>query len=106
MSPRSSSQARHPGVGRHAEASLITPPPHEVHAFPLAMASEGSRVRVRLLQGGKSLVMRLTELGLNQGTELIVVQRQGGGLVVARGETRIALGGGMAAKILVTEVEA
>ena len=85
---------------------MITSPPHEVHAFPLAMASEGSRVRVRLLQGGKSLVMRLTELGLNQGTELIVVQRQGGGLVVARGETRIALGGGMAAKILVTEVEA
>jgi ferrous iron transport protein A len=29
------------------------------------------------------------------------VQRQGGGLLIARGEARIALGGGMAAKIQV-----
>lgn len=72
--------------------------------FPLMMASDGERVRIRSLSGGKSLVMRLTELGLNQGTELRIIQRQGGGLVVARGEIRIALGGGMATKILVTAV--
>ncbi len=72
--------------------------------FPLIMAGDGERVRIRTLQGGKGLVMRLTELGLNQGTEVRVVQRQGGGLVVARGETRIALGGGMASKILVEAI--
>lgn len=72
--------------------------------FPLTMATEGERVRIQSLQGGKGLMLRLTELGLNQGAELRVVQRQGGGLVVARGETRIALGGGMATKILVTAV--
>lgn len=74
--------------------------------FPLTMAGEDERVCVQSLQGGKQLTRRLTELGLNQGTELRVVQRRGGGLVVARGETRIALGGGMASKILVTLVSA
>ncbi|MFD2112273.1 FeoA family protein [Thiorhodococcus fuscus] len=70
--------------------------------FPLMMANDGDRVRIQSLLGGKGLIMRLTELGLNQGTELRIIQRQGGGLVVARGEIRIALGGGMATKILVT----
>lgn len=72
--------------------------------FPLTMAGNDETVRIQSLQGGKGLMLRLTELGLNQGAELRVVQRQGGGLVVARGETRIALGGGMATKILVTAV--
>lgn len=76
--------------------------PAPERTFPLTMAGEHERVRVYRLQGGKGLTRRLTELGLNQGCELHVVQRQGGGLVVARGETRIALGGGMASKILVS----
>jgi ferrous iron transport protein A len=65
------------------------------------MADEGTPVRIVALNGGKGLALRLTELGLNVGTEIRVVQRQGGGLLVARGESRIALGGGMAAKVLV-----
>ena len=72
--------------------------------FPLAMADEGAALRILALHGGKGLAMRLTELGLNVGTEIRVVQRQGGGLLVARGESRIALGGGMAAKIQVAPV--
>ena len=75
--------------------------PAAAKAFPLAMAGEGERVRIRTLQGGKGLAKRLTELGLNPGIEVRIVARQGGGLVVARGETRLALGGGMASKILV-----
>lgn len=65
------------------------------------MADEGALVRIVALNGGRGLALRLTELGLNVGTEIRVVQRQGGGLLVARGESRIALGGGMAAKVLV-----
>jgi ferrous iron transport protein A len=68
------------------------------------MADEGVPLRILALHGGKTLVMRLTELGLNVGAEIRVVQRQGGGLLVARGEARVALGGGMAAKILVAPV--
>ncbi|WP_040730966.1 FeoA family protein [Thiocapsa marina] len=69
--------------------------------FPLMMADEGACLRIIALNGGKGLTTRLTELGLNVGSEVRVVQRQGGGLLVARGESRIALGGGMAAKIQV-----
>ncbi len=72
--------------------------------FPLMMADEGARVRITALMGGKGLSLRLTELGLNLGAEISVVQRQGGGLLIARGEGRIALGAGMAAKIMVTPV--
>ena len=70
-------------------------------SFPLAMADEGQSVRVIALRAGRNLDRRLTDLGLNVGSELRVVQRQGSGLVVTRGEARIAIGGGMAMKILV-----
>ena len=70
--------------------------------FPLMMADEGARVRVVALNGGAGLDRRMAEMGLNVGAELVVRQRQGGGLVVMRGETRFALGGGMAHKIMVT----
>lgn len=74
-------------------------------AFPLSMADEGMRVRVVALRGGAGLVMRMTEMGLNVGSELTVLHRQrGGGLVVGRGETRFALGGGLAHKVMVERV--
>ncbi len=73
--------------------------------FPLMMADEGLRVRVVALKGGAGLDRRMTEMGLNVGAELIVRQRQGGGLVIMRGETRFALGGGMAHKIMVAPVQ-
>jgi ferrous iron transport protein A len=69
--------------------------------FPLAMAQEGEQVKIYMLRGGKGLEMRLTSLGLNIGSELTVSQRVGGNLVVLRGETRLALGAGMAQKIMV-----
>ncbi len=69
--------------------------------FPLAMAQEGEQVQIFLLRAGKGLEMRLTSLGLNTGSELTILHRQGGQLVVLRGETRLALGAGMAQKIMV-----
>ncbi|TWH63967.1 ferrous iron transport protein A [Azomonas agilis] len=77
----------------------------QTSGFPLAMASEDTAVRIISLQGGASLTKRLTEMGLNVGSEIWVRQRQGaGGLVISRGETRFALGFGMASKILVCPV--
>ncbi len=74
------------------------------NCFPLMMADEGTQVRVVALLGGTGLDRRMTEMGLNVGAELVIRQRQGGGLVVTRGETRFALGGGMAHKIMVAPV--
>lgn len=65
------------------------------------MADEGQRVRVIALRAGRNLDRRLTDLGLNIGSEVCVVQRHGGGLVVLRDQIRIALGAGMATKIIV-----
>ena len=92
-------------MGREtAEVPMSNRESHDNPPFPLAMAGEGEHVRIFLLRGGRGLQMRLTDLGLNVGSELIVSQRQGGSLVVIRGETRLALGAGMAQKIMVVRV--
>ncbi len=70
-------------------------------SFPLSMADEGRHVLVVALKGGSGLDRRMTEMGLNVGAKLVVRQREGGGVVVMRGETRYALGGGMAHRIMV-----
>ena len=70
-------------------------------SFPLSMADEGRHVLVVALRGGSGLDRRMTEMGLNVGAKLVVRQREGGGVVVMRGGTRFALGGGMAHKIMV-----
>jgi len=77
---------------------------HGVTAFPLSMSTEGEKVKVSLLRGGKSVELRLTSMGLNVGSELTVSQHQGGNVVVVRGETRLALGSSMAQKIMVEKI--
>lgn len=72
--------------------------------FPLAMAQEDESVRILILRGGIQLEMRLTTLGLNVGSEIRIIQKQGGKMVVKRGETRLALGAGMASKIMVVHL--
>lgn len=56
------------------------------------------------IQGGRHLARRLLALGLRQGNLLTVVQRRGQGLVLASGEARIAVGAGIADKLLVTPI--
>lgn len=70
------------------------------------MAGEGASVRVTALRGGTGLDRRVTELGLGIGSEITVLQRQGGGLVLARDGMRVAIGGGIAHKILVVALNA
>jgi len=72
-----------------------------VKPFALAMAAEGQPVRIVSLRAGRNMDRRLADLGLNIGSEISVVQRQGGGLIVARDAARVAVGAGMAMKILV-----
>ena len=71
--------------------------------MPLVMASPGEKVRVVGLLGGKGVGHRLASMGLNQGAELEVIKSGGPGpMIVASGETRIALGHGMAKQIVVS----
>lgn len=71
--------------------------------FPLSMATPGATVRVAALRGS-GMDRRMTEIGLNVGAEIRVVQHQGGGLVVQRGESRFALGAGLAHRVMVVPV--
>ena len=73
------------------------------HAFPLALAAAGEKVRIASLNAGKKLERRLADLGLPVGSELEIMHREGRGrMVVGRGYARVALGAGMTSKILVT----
>jgi ferrous iron transport protein A len=70
----------------------------------LAKFPTGSHGYVHELRGGQRLAGRLAALGLTLGAEIEVLQNPGRGpvLVLVRG-TRLALGRGQAAKIIVGE---
>jgi|JFJP01.1.fsa_nt_gi ferrous iron transport protein A len=72
------------------------------HTFPLGLASEFEKVKIVSVHGGKVLTKRLASMGLVEDTEIQVLQKEhGSGVVVLCGETRLALGMGMAHKISV-----
>lgn len=68
----------------------------------LALVGVGTRVRLLELRGSPGLSHRLAELGLVPGVELEVVQDGGGNLLLAVGDTRLALGRGVAHSLIVT----
>lgn len=68
---------------------------------PLARLPLGGRAAIRQVLGGRQLIHRLLSLGLRVGTEIELTQRRGGGVVVATEGTRVALGAGVAEKLLV-----
>jgi len=73
-------------------------------ALPLGFLQAGCSAVVREFQGGKSLRQRLIELGLVHGTRVRVVKNdRGGPLIISVGEGRLAIGRGMALKIMVEE---
>ena len=74
-------------------------------ALPLALATEGARFRIDRFLGGCAMTQRLTDMGLYVGSEVRIAQRHGGQLVVVRGETRLALGAGIAHKVMVSPID-
>jgi len=74
--------------------------PTTLTSRPLTDVSPGERVRVVAVGGGKRFVQRLADLGLMLDAELQVVNNIGP-IIVALDNTRVALGRGVAAKILV-----
>lgn len=72
------------------------------NAVSLAMVEAGTMVRLVSVQGGRELRSRLADMGLVPGMELRVIRNTGGPFIIAIKESRLALGRGMAQKILVT----
>lgn len=73
----------------------------KVSRFPLPMAPHGQPLRVLDLSANKATHQRLCSMGISPGCELRVVQRSAGNLVVAIGNTRLAIGPGIAQKVFV-----
>jgi ferrous iron transport protein A len=70
--------------------------------FPLLLAGEGERVRIVAYRSGREMERKLADLGLTVGSEVTVLSRHGHGpLVVARDHVRIAIGAGIAHRVLV-----
>jgi ferrous iron transport protein A len=67
------------------------------------MVTPGEDVRLITIQGGRGIRQRLADIGLTPGTVLQVVQSDGWGpLIVAfKNDARLALGRGMAHKMMV-----
>ena len=74
-------------------------------ARPLSLAAAGHDLELVEVRAGRKLTHRLAELGLTPGIHLRVVQDHGGPLLVCVRGSRIAIGRGMAQKLLVITVE-
>lgn len=61
----------------------------------------GQSVRVKEITGGRRARNRLMELGIIEGTAIGVFSNEGGPLIIAVGNSRFAIGRGIAQKILV-----
>lgn len=70
--------------------------------MPLTLASVGEEVRLVDIRGGQELRKRLADLGFNPGMSFRVVQMDTNGpVILAIKDSRMALGRGMAQKVMV-----
>ncbi len=70
--------------------------------LPLLLAKTGERVVIKEMTGGTIARARLAAMGLRPGDEIEIIKNDGQGrLILAHGNTRLALGKGVASKILV-----
>jgi Fe2+ transport system protein FeoA len=73
--------------------------------MPLSMASPGQEVRLVGVRGGWGIRRRLADMGLTPGEKVWVVQSgPSGPLLIAVRDSRLALGRGMAHKIMVEPI--
>jgi len=72
-------------------------------AVRLAECKRGDRLTILAIDAGRAATLSLMNMGLGIGRELELLRRSplGGPLLVLRGETKVAIGYGMAQKILV-----
>lgn len=73
-----------------------------IRLMPLSYAHEGERGIIEEFMGGSGAQLRLASMGLRRGDEVEVITNRGEGqLVVAVNATRLAMGRGLAKKIMV-----
>ncbi len=75
-------------------------------SLPLGLLSVGTPARVVEIRGGRELVRKLLALGIRIGSVVQIEHHRGRGLVVSAGATRVALGGGIVATLMVIPLAA
>ena len=71
---------------------------------PLGFLAPGEEGVIKEIAGGTGINERLRGMGMTKGKSLRMIQNNAcGPVIVALGETRLALGRGMALKVLVEE---
>ena len=69
--------------------------------MPLAMANTGEQVTIRKITGKDEVRQHLAELGFVVDTDVTVVSRIGGNVIVQVKDSRVALDQSMATRIMV-----
>jgi len=69
--------------------------------MPLTSINPGQEVTLVEIEGGRGLRSKLYSMGLIPGVKLSIVGNRGGPIMIAVNDTRLALGFGMARKIMV-----
>jgi ferrous iron transport protein A len=72
---------------------------------PLTELPKGSKVKVVDIVAGKGLRDRLLQMGLTPGAVVEVVENSSGPIILSVRGVTIALGRGMASKVLVEELQ-
>ena len=75
---------------------------HQTKTIPLSQAPEDRPLKLVEIDAGKRLKYRLAEMGLNIGVEVTILQKAGGPLLVCVRDSRVAIGRGMATKLIVS----
>jgi len=65
----------------------------------------GRSGRIASIEGGNQMVRRMLSLGLRVGTVINMLNPRGSSVVIQNAGTRVALGPGMAEKLLVEPLE-
>jgi len=69
--------------------------------LPVSLSSEGEKLIVKRITGTPQTKHHLENLGFVPGSEILIVSKNTGNLIVKIRDTRIALGQEMAARIFV-----
>lgn len=71
--------------------------------IPLTMGKPGEQVRIREIAGGRAVRSNLTSMGLRVGDHIEIINNTGQGRVIlGHKDTRLAIGRGIAGKIIVS----
>jgi Fur family ferric uptake transcriptional regulator len=74
--------------------------------MPLTMAKPGERVLIREMTGGHHSRSRLSDMGLRAGDVIEIINNDGmGRLILGRDCSRLAVGRGIAQKIMVSAAD-